>query len=127
MKSGTIIGLVLFGSLSVLTVDSVQAQRQYRRYTPPAGPTLTPQLNLLRSDTGFIGDPYNTFVVPRRQLDNQLSYMAKQEQADVRANRQQLEQIGKSLAAPTGSGATFMNYSHYYRMSAPNGANTRAR
>src|SRR6266850_1442678 len=106
MKSGILIGLALFGLLTLVSVGEAHAQRQYRRYSPPAGPTITPYLNFFRSDVGVVGDPYNTFVAPRRQLDNQLGYMARQEAADNRASRQELEHLRKSEAAPTGTGAT---------------------
>lgn len=127
MKSGILIGAVVFGLLLCIAIRPAQAQRQYRRYSPPAGPVFSPQFNLLREDTGVIGDPYNAFVVPRRQLDNQLRYMARQQQTDVRAARQQLDQIRRSESAPTGSGATFMNYSHFYRMNSQTAGNLRGR
>ena len=94
------------------------AQKPYRRYAPPAGPTITPYLNYFRQDTGGVGDPYNAFIAPRRQLDSQLSMLAQQQQADERATQQQLGQLRQAVAAPTGTSASHMNFSHYYKMPA---------
>lgn len=114
MKCKIIVGLAFLGLFSLGQVQSVHAQRQYRRYSPPAGPALTPYLNFFREDTGIIGDSYNAFVVPRRQLDRDLSYMNRQQATDARQNREGIDQIREAQAAPTGSGAVFMNYSHFY-------------
>jgi hypothetical protein len=84
------------------------------RYRSPYGPTLSPYLNYFRQDTGVL-DPYNTFIRPLRQLDNQLGQMQQQEQAANTRLQQQIQGIRAETAAPTGTGATFMNYSHYYR------------
>jgi len=83
------------------------------RYRPPAGSTLPRQLDYFRADVGVL-DPYNTFVAPRRQLDRTLQQMQTQERTDVQRAQQAMSQIRQSTAAPTGTGATFMNYSHYY-------------
>jgi hypothetical protein len=93
------------------------ASAQQPRYVPPAGPTLPNALNYFRRDVGVL-DPYNTFVGPRRDLDYQLQTMQAQQQADFRANQRAIQQIRAAEAAPTGVGAGFMNYSHYYRMPA---------
>lgn len=90
------------------------------RYYPPAGPTLPSQLNYFRRDVGIL-DQYNAFVQPRQQLDYQFQQLAAQQQADFRTTQRQLDkvqQIRASEAAPTGVGASFMNYMHYYRMPA---------
>jgi hypothetical protein len=117
MKHGFLIGVALFGLLSFVGTGSASAQRQYRRYSPPAGPTVTPYLNYFRQDTGVVGDPYNAFIVPRRQLDTQITNLAKQQKLDTDETRKQVEQFRESEAAPTGAGAGFMNYSHFYRQS----------
>lgn len=105
--------------LVVLVISSdAFAQKPYRRYAPPGGPTMTPYLNHFRRDTGGVGDPYNAFVAPQRQLDSQLATLSQQQQADMRATQQQLSELSKATAAPTGSSASFMNYSHYYRLPA---------
>lgn len=84
------------------------------RYRSPYGPTLSPYLDYFRRDTGVL-DPYNAFIRPRRQLDNQLGQMVQEERAANTQLQQQIQGIRAETAAPTGTGATFMNYSHYYR------------
>ena len=83
------------------------------RYRSPYGPTITPYLDYFRRDTGVL-DPYNTFIRPRRQLENQLGQMAQEERAANIRLQQQIQGIRQETAAPTGRGATFMNYSHFY-------------
>ena len=105
---GAFLGLFLLG-----LVETAQAQI----YRPPAGPTLPRQLNYFRRDVGLL-DQYNTFVQPQRQLEAQLSQMQQQQAAAFRSTQRQLEQLNEvrpSQAAATGVGATFQNYSHYYR------------
>ena len=88
---------------------------QYPRYVPPAGRTLPEELNYFRRDVGLL-DQYNGFVAPLRQLDYQLRTMQNQQRADFQAAQRAISQIRTSQAAPTGVGAGFMNYSHYYRL-----------
>ena len=87
------------------------------RYRPPAGATMPRALDYFRQDVGAL-DPYNTFVAPRRQLDRNLQALQQQEDYNTRRSQQEISQINsqirQSTAAPTGTGATFMNYSHYY-------------
>jgi hypothetical protein len=110
IKSLLLAGLAL-GLAGLVNEASAQI-----RYTPPAGPVLPSQLNYFRRDFGLT-DPYNGIVAPRRQLDYQLQQMVQQQRADfMSAERQinELSQVRQSTAAPTGTGATFMNYMHYY-------------
>lgn len=123
MKCRILVGLACLGLLYFVPIQTAQAQRQYRRYSPPAGPTLTPYLNLTRGDTGIVGDAYNAFVLPRRQLDKQLYNMETQQRSDAQANRAGIEKLREAEAAPTGTGATYMNYSHYYSMPRNNSNN----
>jgi hypothetical protein len=100
----------------MLAASSVAlAQSPYR---PVAGPTLPRQLDYFRRDVGVL-DPYNTFVAPRKRLDQDLRRLQAQEQADAAQAKKAIAGVRASLAAPTGSGATFMNYSHYYSRSGP--------
>ena len=92
-----------------------EASAQTPRYVPPAGRTLPEELNYFRRDTGVL-DQYNGFIAPLRQLDNQLRTMQQQQQTDFQSAQRAISQIRTSQAAPTGAGAGFMNYSHYYRM-----------
>jgi len=83
-------------------------------------PTLSPWLNLYRRDPGPIG-PYLSYVRPEQRL---LSRLSQQRTAQARQNAaigalrgqlSELSQLGPETAiAPTGTGATFMNYSHFF-------------
>jgi hypothetical protein len=79
-------------------------------------------LDYFRSDVGVL-DPYNTFVAPRRRLDQNLRQLASQQYADEQRTQQSLSMIRQAGVAPTGTGATFMNYSHYYGMGGGSGMN----
>jgi hypothetical protein len=103
--------IVLIGTLWTAT-----ASAQIPRYTPPAGGTLPSQLNFFRFDVGVL-DNYNGIVAPARNLNNQLQNMTAREQSDFRSTQREISQVRSSEAAPTGVGAGFMNYSHYYRLS----------
>jgi|SRR5688572_1158933 hypothetical protein len=97
------------------------------RYYPPAGPTLPAQLNYFRRDVGIL-DQYNAFVQPRQQIDYQFQQLAAQQQSNFRSTQRQLEQLQQiraSEASPTGVGASFQNYMHYYRLPAGRGARAR--
>jgi hypothetical protein len=108
-------GLV-FGCL-VLAAAQVQAQGP-ARYVPPAGNPLPRELNYFRRDVGLL-DQYNAFVFPQLQMNNQLQQLAAQQQSNFRSAQRQineLKDVRSSTAAPTGTGATFMNYGHYYNL-----------
>lgn len=107
--------------LLLILAASSSAFAQIPRYTPPGGPTMPRALDYFRRDVGVL-DPYNTFVAPRRQLDSNLRSLQAQEQYNTRQLQQQVSQLRQSAAAPTGTGGTFMNYSHYY----PNRTGPRA-
>ncbi len=116
--------------LALCAVDTCLAQggvyRSYGgRYRSPYGPTLSPYLDYFRRDTGVL-DPYNAFIRPRRQLQNELGAIVQQERAENVRLQNQIQGIRTATAAPTGTGATFFNYSHYYRMQ-PAGASARRR
>jgi len=103
-------------SLWVLLLTASTAAAQYpSRYVPPAGRTLPNELNYFRRDVGVL-DQYNGFVAPFRQLDNQLQSMQQQNRTDYQSAQKAISQIRTSQAAPTGVGAGYMNYSHYYRL-----------
>jgi hypothetical protein len=84
-----------------------------RRYTRPAGPTLPNELNYFRYQNGVL-DNYNSYVAPRQQLTNQLQSMNYQRELENQQTQKQINQLRETTAAPTGTGAGFMNYSHYY-------------
>src|SRR5688572_376386 len=105
IASGCVVSLALLCS---------QAAGQYpNRYVPPGGRTLPNALNYFRRDVGVL-DPYNSFVQPTRQLGQQLDAMVQQERSDYRRSQQEIGQVRKSLAAPTGNNATYMNHGQYF-------------
>ena len=100
--------LMLVSSISV-------AQTPLRRYQPPAGPTITPYLNYYRADLSTLPSPYESFVVPQQRLQRNLYELGRNQQADFRKVESEIQQVRTSTAAPTGVGASFLNYSHYYQ------------
>ena len=104
-------------AFALLALTAGSALGQIPRYRPPAGPTMPRALDYFRRDVGVL-DPYNTFVAPRRQLDRNLQTLQAQEEYNARRTQQELSQLNAQIkqptAAPTGTGSTFMNYSHYY-------------
>lgn len=92
-----------------------QAAGQVPRYLPPAGGPLPSQLNYFRFDglTPLLGN-YNGIVAPLQTYDYQLQQMRQEQRLAMRSVEREFAQIRQSQAAPTGVGATFMNYSHYY-------------
>jgi len=109
-------GLAL--SLGVVTFAQAQgyAPRRPRRYEP-ATPTLSPYLNYFRADRGPISN-YHTYVRPeeklRRAFTSQRTELRRQERSlrGLKREVHRVEQFGS--AAPTGTSATFFNYSHFY-------------
>lgn len=101
------------GCLLLALMSSSTAYGQIRRYRPPAGSPLPTQLDYFRQDVGVL-DPYNTFVAPHRRLNQNLQALQAQEDFNTRRTQAEISQIRESAVAPTGTGATFMNYSHYY-------------
>ncbi|PHR89742.1 MAG: hypothetical protein COA78_35680 [Blastopirellula sp.] len=117
---------IVVGLLVLSLPDYANAQGPYRpgryqprpsRYQSPSGPALSPYLNYFRRDVG-VTDQYNAFVNP---IQNQQRFNSRQTQS-VSGLRNQVQGIenGRNVApsrlSPTGKGATFMNYSHFYRM-----------
>lgn len=114
IASGCLISLAALGS---------EAAAQYpNRYVPPGGPTLPNALNYFRRDVGVL-DPYNNFVYPNRQLSQQLNAMAQQQRTDYQRSQQEIGQVRRSLAAPTGTGAGYMNHAQYFNI--PRGGQAR--
>jgi hypothetical protein len=113
MKARIFITSMVATVLALVCVGPVWSQ--YPRYRPPGGSPLPNALNYFRQDVGVL-DPYNAFIAPRREIDNRFRELAFRQQTEYQATRQAIGMIRASEAAPTGTGATFMNYSHYYRM-----------
>jgi hypothetical protein len=91
------------------------AQGQQPRYAPPMGGTPPSALNLFRFDSRSPRN-YDNAVLQMQQTQNQLQNLSVRQQTDFRATQQSISQLREAEAAPTGVGAGFMNYSHYYRL-----------
>ena len=101
-------------SLLILTSSDTLAQRPFRRYQPPAGPTMSPYQNYYRPDISTMPSSYQSFIVPQQRLERNLYDLSQSQQADFRKVESDIKQVRTSTAAPTGVGAIFQNYSHYY-------------
>lgn len=102
--------------LAVFGWQSFAEAQQGNVYRPPGGSPFSPYLNLFRRDTGLLNQYYN-YIVPQRRLEATLQqqYQAIQGlQTQVQGVRGQLQQVPTAPIGPTGVGAGYMNYSHYY-------------
>ena len=105
---------LLTGVVVMLSSSQAHAQVGYMPYQDR--PTLSPWLDLYRDDPGPVG-PYLSNVRPQQRLLGTLSQqrMDLQRQGTaVSALQRQLAQPRQTMAGPTGIGAMFMNYSHYF-------------
>ena len=112
--------LMLASVLGVFVAAS-SASAQYAPRYRPARPTLSPYLNLFRSDAGLL-DNYNTFVRPQQQLRETLrrqDLMSQRQGAALNALGQRVTQQQDPALRPTGHQSSFMNYSHYYNVQRP--------
>ncbi len=116
-RIGLLVAIVFLG-IAFQNSDAA-AQRRVGRYRSPSGPTITPYLNYFRNEPFSWGvrDSYNQFVNPQRQLSDTL----RRQQTGIRNVETRVEAVNNEVrrtrevnARPTGVGATFMNYSHYY-------------
>ncbi len=114
-------GFVLVSGADRVDAQAPQKPLKYSQRYAPRRPTLSPYLDYFRRDVGLT-DPYHAYIRPRRQLNSQL----RTQQALLNRQGQDLRRVNDDLrqfrgqrfrgvtAAPTGTGSTFMNYSHYY-------------
>ncbi len=113
---------VVAGCLAGWAVESVEAQGRRRtvpRYSPPSGrPTVSPYLNLFRNNFNNPLPNYQTFVRPMQEQQRANQEFSRQfRRQSMQINRLQTDQQllqRQTQAAPTGIGATFFNYSHFY-------------
>ncbi len=91
--------------------QSAIAQSSYS----PQGSTISPWMGLFQKNTGAL-DNYHSFVRPQMDLNQTLQMqnaaLSGQAAGLQTLNTEMLQ--GPSGMMPTGQGATFMNYSHYY-------------
>jgi hypothetical protein len=84
-------------------------------YQPPAGPTMSRYLDYFNAPISPLLDNYHTYVRPRADLRSNLNqFGAALQQQDNRLNQLGNDLARPTAAGPTGTGSTFMNYSHYY-------------
>lgn len=104
----TVIGAIFIGLPSGATAQG---------YQPPAGPTITPYLDYFNAPISPLLENYHTYVRPRADLRSRLrgldtAMTTQQRRLDQLSG--DFQQLNSSPAAPTGTGSTFMNYSHYF-------------
>ena len=110
-------GLIALAWAWLVLVSATAAHGQ-GAYRSPAGPTLPPQLNYFRRDTGVL-DQYNGLVAPivqAQQTTQQLQLGISQQNSQIQNLQGQLQQMREAPMAKTGTHSGFMKYSHYYRM-----------
>ncbi len=103
--------------VACVVLSSARAAHAQRGYTPYRRPTLSPWLNLYRRDSGPL-DSYHMFVRPEIRLRETL----QRQQANIRRQGAGLNSLGQQMTRyeregpvrPTGTGSTFMNYSHFF-------------
>lgn len=82
----------------------------------PSRPTVSPYLNLFRSDRGTVPN-YHLYVRPlqqQRALNNRVQEQGVAQDQAVRQLGEQISQIRAASTSPTGIGAGFGNYLQYY-------------
>ncbi|WP_149498591.1 hypothetical protein [Roseiconus lacunae] len=91
----------------------VQSQSPLGTYTRT--PTLSPYLDLLRTDSGVLPN-YQQFVRPRLQLQQQLQSQAQQLDRQSRAIRSINQRVTQPTVrgTETGTSTRFLNYSTFY-------------
>ena len=112
MTRSSIMLAVIFLASGTIFSQSAAAQ-----YTPQRS-TVSPWMGLWQRNTGAM-DNYHTFVQPQMELNKTLqvqgSALNRQETGLQDLNYEMMQPQGnRSTMTPTGQGATFMSYSHYY-------------
>ena len=96
-----------------LCTGAAQGQDRYQ----PRTPTLSPYLDYFRAPQGPL-DSYHEYVRPRINLQNTLSRQDRQlrvQANELRALNDEWSRAQRTKTlAPTGIGASFFNYSHFY-------------
>ena len=111
-----IAGLVSLSGSSVATAQAIQPMRPTDQRTLNQ-PRLSPYLNLLREDNSTLS-PYHSFVRPQREnYQRQSRQSSELQQIETRVFPRQHTTIAGSSSPrlPTGNGAKFQAYSHFYQ------------
>ncbi len=118
---------VVFLAGGTIFAQAAAAQSVYS----PQTPAISPWMGLWQKNTGAV-DNYHTFVLPQMQL-NQTLQMQNAALNRQEAGLQNLnfditqQQWNQSRIMPTGQGASFMYYSHYYGGNRPTSRTTPPR
>ncbi len=124
MRRLPLIALFVFACVGSLSVSSVDAQSYYGPSYRPSRPTISPYFQLYNRNSSPVGN-YHGFVRPRQQVYRSFQQQNRTNQQQNRINQRQssdLRSLGQQVLSiresgslrPTGTGSTFMNYSHYY-------------
>ena len=112
MKPVQVVVAFLVGCALVGSVDVAEAQSLYLDR-----PTLSPYLHLFRSDPGPLGQ-YRSWVRPRQELQRAMTGQRaaiRGQQRSIQGLQGEMSRFGTTgPTRATGTGSTFMNYSHYY-------------
>jgi len=122
-----LIAIALWAALSSFQSVMAQSGRQFgtsrSNWFPQGNPSaLSPWLEMERASTSEL-DTYNQYVRPRLEMERYL--MARQREMNMQRDQQQTLQNEVTRmqiqnyqfygeASPTGKGATFRNYLHFY-------------
>ena len=104
--------------LAAATVYCQSAAAQIYGYNPQ-GPAISPWMGLWQKNTGPFNN-YQSVVLPQQQLSQTLQMQSAalaRQQASLMGINNALSQGGGTPSGgmmPTGEGASFMNYSHYF-------------
>jgi hypothetical protein len=105
--------LAAFAVLAMFAADAkAQSPRGIGGYSgryQPVRPTVSPYLNLYRTQRGPIPN-YHLYVRPILQQQQ----INAQQNAAVNQLQQGLQQSQNTVQGPTGIGAGYRNFSHYY-------------
>ena len=109
--------LIALGTLGFARESAAQAIYPGAQRQPlvPRQPQLSPYLNLLRNDNSLL-NPYHSFVLPRRDMQQQQFRMATE------INRLEQTSLGQfaprsattTNRLPTGNAGRFQTYLHFY-------------
>lgn len=114
----TALGFVVW---ALIQCGSVHAQGYSRAQTPlrsyRPSPTLSPYLDYFRAPQGPL-DSYHEYVRPKLNLQRTLNQQDRQLRVQSREigalSTQWTDAQRNTTIAPTGTGAGFFNYSHFY-------------
>ena len=113
MKRVQAVVVILVGCVAVGSVQPAQAQSRYQIDRP----TFSPYLQLFRTGPSLLGQ-YHSWVRPRQELQRTLagqSAAIRRQQGSIQGLQGEVARFGQTgPTRATGTGSSFMNYSHYY-------------